>query len=185
MALPFREGETVKKGDVVCRLDAVDLAAALDSAKAQLKSEEARLSGARANYENARLELNRKRELHDTKDIPKAELDTAEAQFASAESGLRVAEFAIDIARANIQRAEKDLNNTVIAAPFDGVITRLDAEIGELVVVGTLNTPGSVFMEIADLSTMLVKARVDEANIAPVKKGQKAVVFVNAIPTRR
>jgi HlyD family secretion protein len=93
---------------------------------------------------------------------------------------MRVSEYSIEIAKANILRAEKDLDNTTITAPFDGVITKLNAEVGELVVVGTLNNPGSVIMEVADLSVMLLKARVDEANIAVVKEGQKARVFFNA-----
>lgn len=185
IALPFRENDFVKKGDVVVRLDARDLAALLDSAKAQLKSEEARLEGTRASYVNASAEWNRRKELHASNDIPKSELDAAEAEYRRAESALRVAEHSIDIARANIVRAEKDLDNTTITSPFDGVITILNAEVGETVVVGTLNNPGSVIMEVADLATMLVKARIDESNIAPVKEGQRARVFINAYPDRK
>ncbi len=183
IALPFRdEGTAVKKGDVLVRLEQQDMAALLDSAKAQLKSEEARLEGARASYINAQAEFNRRKELYATKDISKSDLDTAEEVFLRAESQLRVAEHSIEIARANIIRAEKDLGNTVITAPFDGVITKRNAEEGETVVVGTLNNPGSVIMEVADLSVMVLKARIDEANIAPIRKGQKAKVFINAHP---
>lgn len=180
IALPFRENDEVKKGDVVVRLDARDLAALLDSAKASLKSEEARLEGAKASFANIQLELNRKKELLSTKDVPQSEVDAAQAEFLRAVSNLQVAEHSIEIARSNILRAEKDLGNTTITAEFDGVITKLNAEVGELVVVGTLNSPGSVIMEVADLSTMIVKAKVDEANIAPVHPGQKARVFINA-----
>jgi HlyD family secretion protein len=67
---------------------------------------------------------------------------------------------------------------------MDGVVTALNAEIGETVIVGTTNNPGSVIMEIADLSEMLVKAQIDESNIAPVKVGQQATVFINAYPDR-
>lgn len=180
IALPFRENEAVKKGDVVVRLDGRDLAANLDSAKAQLKSEEARVEGAKAGFANSSAELGRRRELFATKDISKADLDAAEAEYARAEANLRQAQFSIDIARANISRAEKDLGNAVISAPFDGVIVKLNAEVGELVVVGTLNNAGSVIMQIADLSAMLVKAKVDEANVAPVQAGQTSKVFFNA-----
>lgn len=182
IALPFREGQRVKKGDVVVRLEQEDLAALVDSAKAELKSREAQLEGAKAAFAANRLDLNRQRELYSTNDIAKAVLDQTEAEFARAEAQLKSAEFAIEIARANITRAQKDFSNTTIEAPFDGVITRVDADPGELVVVGTLNNPGSVFMEIADLTQMLLKARVDEANIAPVKAGQKATVYVNSFP---
>lgn len=184
IALPFRENDLVKKDDVLVRLDARDLAALLESAKAQLRSEEARLEGARAGLENAQSERLRRQKLSETGDISKSELDQFETDYRRAESTLRVSEHAIEIARANITRAEKDLDNTTITAPFDGVITQLNAEVGELVVVGTLNSPGSVIMEVADLNQMLLKARIDEANIAAVKEGQKAKVFVNAFPDK-
>lgn len=180
VALPFREGAVVKAGDVVCRLDSRDLAAIVSSSEAQLKSEEARLESAKAALANTTVELRRARDLYETKDIPKSELDTAELNESRAQADLGVALQAIEIARANIERARQDLSYTTIVAPFDGVITKLDAEVGELVVVGTLNTPGSVFMEIADLATMLVKARVDEANIAKVEKDQKCSVDIAA-----
>ncbi len=183
IALPFRENEPVKKDDVLVRLDARDLAALVDSAKAQYKSEQARLDGARATLENALSERTRRQKLAQTGDIPKSELDQFETDYRRAESALKVSEHAIEIAMANIQRAEKDLDNTTITAPFDGVITKLNAEVGELVVVGTLNSAGSVIMEVADLNVMLLKARIDEANVAFVKDKQKAKVFVNSFPT--
>lgn len=180
IGLPFRENEIVKMGDVVVRLDARDLVANLDSAKAQLKSEEARVEGSKASFANSSAELGRRRELFATKDISKSDLDAGEADYARAEANLRQAQFSIDIARANISRAEKDLDNAVISAPFDGVIVKLNAEVGELVVVGTLNNAGSVIMQIADLSAMLVKAKVDEANVALVQPEQISKVFFNA-----
>ena len=184
IGLPFRENERVKKGDVLVRLDARDLAALVESAKASLKSEQARLEGSRAAMENALSERNRRQKLAQSGDMSKAELDQFETDYRRAESSLRVSEHAIEIAQANITRAEKDLDNTTITAPFDGVITKLNAEQGELVVVGTLNSPGSVIMEVADLDVMQLKARIDEANIAAVKEGQKAKVFVNAFPEK-
>ncbi len=183
--MPFDENDHVKRGDVVVRLDDRDLKANVDAANASLRQEEARLAGARAGLANSEIELKRVQDLVASKDAPAADLDTARLEYSRAESSLRQVEHAIEIARANIQRAEKDLSNAVIAAPFDGVITARNAEVGETVVVGTLNNPGSVIMEIADLSTMLVKARVDEANIAPIRDGQGALIYINAYPNQR
>ncbi|HYE61748.1 MAG TPA: efflux RND transporter periplasmic adaptor subunit [Phycisphaerales bacterium] len=182
IALPFRENDRVKAGDVLIRLDARDLQALLESAKASLKSEQARYEGARAALENALSERTRRQKLAETGDISKAELDQFETEYRRAESAMRVAEHSIEIAKANILRAEKDLDNTTITAPFDGVVTKLNAEVGETVVVGTLNNPGSIIMEVADLGVMLLKAKIDEANIAFVKEGQKARVYVNSFP---
>lgn len=184
IALPIKENQLVKKDDVVVRLDATEFAALVEGARATVRIEEARLQNAQASLANAVLELGRRRELFASKDVSKAELDAAELQYAQAEASLKSAQSGIENAQANVRRAEKDLSNCVISAPFDGVITKRNAEVGELVLVGTLNNASSVILEIADLSDMLVKARVDEANIAPVKAGQKAKVFLNPFPEK-
>ncbi|MFI4898107.1 MAG: efflux RND transporter periplasmic adaptor subunit [Phycisphaerales bacterium JB059] len=184
IALPFREGDMVKADDVVVRLDPQDLVARLDASKASLKSEQARLTGAEASLINARLNYERLRQLYETGDVTKADLDAAEAQFLGAKSNKQVIEASIEMAQANIEQAQKDLDNTTITSPIDGIITVLNTEVGETAIVGTTNTPGSVIMEIADLSEMLVKAQIDETNIAPVEEGQGATVYINAYDDR-
>ncbi len=183
-ALPFREGERVKKGDVVVRLDSRDLVAALESTQASKKAEEARLEGAKASLARSQSELERQKQLASTGDASKSALEAAESEFRRAKSQVDSSTQNIEIARANIARAQKDLENTEIVAPFDGLVTKLTVEVGELVLVGTFNNAASVIMEIADLDVMLLKARVDEANVAPVKAGQKAKVFINAFRGR-
>lgn len=179
-ALPFREGDRVKKGDVVVRLDSRDLVAALESTQASKKAEEARLDGAKAALARSDSELQRQRKLATTGDASKSALEAAESEFLRSKSQVDSSTQNIEIARANIARAQKDLENCEIVAPFDGLVTKLTVEVGELVLVGTFNNAASVIMEIADLDVMLLKARVDEANVAPVKAGQKAKVFINA-----
>jgi HlyD family secretion protein len=184
LALPFEEGDQVKEGDVVIRLDPQDLVAALDAAKAGLAGQEASLGGADAALINARLSYERLQQLNETGDATKAELDAAEASFLQAQSNKQVLIHQIEQAKAQIERAQKDLDNTTITSPIDGVITALNTEVGETVIVGTTNNPGSIIMEIADLSQMLLKAQVDEANIAPVEVGQDAKIFINAYTDR-
>ncbi len=180
LAVPFREGETVGKDEVILRLDPQNLVAQLDSARASLRSEEARLDGAKADLINARLAYERLQQLVETGDAPQSELDAAEATYLRARSQQKVIEASIQIAQANIDRVEKDLENTVIASPIDGTVIAMNTEVGETVIVGTTNTPGSVVMEIGDLASMIVKAQIDETNIAPVEVGQAATVFINA-----
>lgn len=184
LALPFREGDRVEEGDVVIRLDPQALVAILDSARAGLRGQQARLGGAEARLINARLDFERLRALYETGDVTRAELEGSEANYLQAVSDKEALEHGIEQAQAQITQAEKDLENTTIASPMDGIITALNAEVGETVIVGTTNNPGSVVMEIADLSNMLLKAAVDEANIAPVRVGQEARVFINAYPDR-
>ena len=177
IALPFRAGDQVKAGDVVCRLDAVDMKARVDAAKARLAATQARLGGAEANTIMARAEFGRSKELFDAGDTPRSDLERAEASYLQAVSSLDALKAEILSAEADVVAAQKDLDNAIISSPIDGVMTTLNAEVGELVVVGTLNTPGSVIMEIADLSRMLLKAQVDETNIKPVKPGQRAQIY--------
>lgn len=184
LALPFELNDAVKKDDVLVRLDAEDLLALLNSAKASLMGEQARLEGAQSALQLAKQELERVRKLATTGDRTPADVERAQAEFERATSTMAASQAAIDAAKAQIQRAQKDLDNTVIKSPIDGVITSLDAKVGEVVVIGTLNNPGSVIMEVADLSQMLLKARVDESNIVPVKQGQTAKVFINAYGER-
>ena len=184
IALPFREGERVEKGDVVVRLDPQDLIAGLDSARAGVKRQEASLKGAEAGLINARLQYERLQSLHETGDATKAELDGSEASFLQAQANIAQIEASIEEAQARIEEAQKDLDNVNITSSMTGVVTALNTEVGETVIVGTTNNPGSIIMEIADLSEMLLKASVDETNIAPIEIGQPATVYINAYPDR-
>ncbi len=182
-ALPFREGDEVKAGDVVVRLDADDYVAALESAQASLKGDEARLEGLRAELTNTRQEFERVARLFETKDVSKADLDASQAKLLTDEAAVHASEHNVDASRANVTRAMKNLEYTTIRSPINGVVTRLNLEVGEQV-LGTFNNAGTVIMEIADFSVMLMKARVDEANVAPVKVGQPAKIYLNAYPDR-
>ncbi|MFM9995131.1 MAG: efflux RND transporter periplasmic adaptor subunit [Phycisphaerales bacterium] len=179
VALPFRAGDAIKKGDVLVRLDADDYIAALDSAKAGLKGEEARLAGTRAELIEAGLERDRTRELFDTKDVSKATLDGIEARYARAAANVQAGEHGVEIARANRTRAEKNLEFCTIVSPMDGILTKLNSEVGEQV-LGTFNNIGTIILEVADLGVILMKAKVDEMNIGPVKPGQRARVYLNS-----
>lgn len=180
-ALPFKEGDEVKKGDVVVRLDAEDLIAALEAQKASLKADEARLEGTRAAVKQAKADVDRARDLFEKNVRSKADLESVVSAFDQANSSLMVGEATIEIARANIRRAERDVQNCVIESPIDGTIVKTNNEVGELV-LGTFNNAGQVIMEIADLRVMVMKAEVDESSIAQVKKGQNASIFINAYP---
>ena len=180
--LPFRDGDVVQAGDVVVRLDDKDLRAALDRSEASMRSEQARFESARAEVINAVAEWERLQELLRTNDISKSEFDRAEARKRQAEANLNAAEHAIEVARASVTQARENLRYTEIVSPISGRVTLLNAEEGELVVTGTMNNAGTVILEIADLSEMLVRAQVDETDIAFVRPGQSVRVNINAYP---
>jgi HlyD family secretion protein len=195
---------------VLVRLDAKDLESRLLSAKAnysaqeaQLEVEKARIASQRANLigldaslKQALRDLERQKGLLESQDISpatfdqtqlkvdeqKAQYEAAERTRQAAELNLVVLRHNLDAAGAGVTQAEEALSYTTITSPIDGVVTRINAEVGEVVIFGTMNNPGTVIMEVADLSAMLVVAEVDEADVGKMEVGQKATVHVDAYP---
>jgi HlyD family secretion protein len=198
LEIPFREGATVRKGEVIVKLDDRDLEASLqaqmarrDGERFRLRSEQERLAGPTSQLVNAKAALERQESLFKTGDVSRASLDDAiarvrelEAQIAAAREGLSVIESSLAAAEADIERARELLKKTTISAPIDGQITELNAEPGELVVVGTMNNAGTRILTVADLATVRLKSKVAESDVARVRAGQDATVRVNAYRDR-
>jgi HlyD family secretion protein len=206
--LPFDEGHSVKKGDVLVRFDDKELKAALDSVEARYAAQESEITVAqtritvqqaqidvtRVDYEDAQRDLRRQTQLLATKDVSQSTVDTAQSKvdglkarlmaarqtLAADEAGLIVMRHNLDAARAEIARASDNVSYATIASPIDGTVTKREAEVGELAVMGTMNNAGTVLMEVADLSKMWLVARVDESSITAVKVGQKAKIRMQA-----
>ena len=134
--------------------------------------------------------------MFESKDISKADFDLIKykvdeitAQYESAKYNLEAAErnltvmkHNLDAAEARIEEAKEIFSYTTITSPINGVVTRVNAKVGEMVMTGTMNNPGTVIMEVSDRSKMLVVAQVDEADIGGLEVGQKATVSVQAFP---
>ena len=195
---------------VLVRLDAKDLesqlrlaeanrsaqAAQIEVEKARIASQQATLNGLVESLKQAERNLERKKGLFKSQDISQSTFDQAQsrvdeqkAQYQAAKHSLEAAQltlfvlkYNLEAADAKIVQAKEALNYTTITSPIDGVMTRINAEVGEVVICGTMNNPGTVIMEVADLSKMLVVAQVDEADIGELKIGQQAKVYVQAFP---
>lgn len=206
--LPFKEGQQVKAGDVVIRLDAKEMESRLKSVKAnflaqqaqievtktQIASRKAQIKGTQASLEQAKKDYERQKQLLATGDISQSVYDLARQKFEELESqlqsalfqieaeekGLIVAQHNLEAQKAQIEEAQDALEYTTIRSPIDGVITRINAEVGEMVMTGTMNNPGTVIMIIADLSKMLLVAQVDEADVGKLALGQEASIRVKA-----
>ncbi len=193
---------------VVVRLDSKDLESQLLSAqaaraaqaaqievdKARVAAQKATLTGLEASLKQAERDFLRQKKLLETHDVSEAAYDAAKLAFEdlksqveaarhtlkAAELNLVVLKHNLEAADARIEQAKEALSYTTITSPIDGVVTRLNAEVGELVITGTMNNPGTVIMEIADLSQMVLVAEVDEADVSKLRKGQKAVIGVDA-----
>lgn len=191
--MPVKEGQTVKQGDLLVKInpDLVESAvnraeAALNTSKANLLGARARLAQAKSQFENAKATFNRNDKLYKDKVISQAEFDQAKANFEVAQSEVKAAEESVEAAKYNVKsaeatlsEAEENLGRTSIYSPMSGVITKLNREKGERV-VGTAQMAGTEIMTVADLSVMEVAVEVNENDIVRVDIGDTTEIEVDA-----
>lgn len=177
-SLPVREGERVKKDQLVVKLDSVDFEAQVKSAEARVQRLRSAIESSEADLEKAERDLNLNRALFEKRAINRSAVQDLETLLTKGRSSLAMVKAELREAEAMLAKAKEDLLDTTLRSPIDGVVSRLDAEEGETVVVGTMNQPGTVIMTISDMNTMVVRARVDETDIPLVKPGQPALIHV-------
>ncbi|MDP3720384.1 MAG: efflux RND transporter periplasmic adaptor subunit [Acidobacteriota bacterium] len=208
--LTVKEGDTVKAGQVLARIDPVQAASSADAAAAsvgaleadaraaatQVKAAQAALEEARSREKEAAASLTRAQELQRAGLLPQSEFDkanmagtTAAAQVAAATASFERAQQAqtsaerrITQGRAESTRARDALSKTEITAPIDGVVTRLEVEQGEMVVMGVQNQPGTILMTVSDLSAVNAEVKVAEADVMRLSNGFPATVTLEALP---
>ena len=198
--LTVREGSVVKQGDLIGRLDASDVQAAIaatqagvaqsQAAKAQA---EAALGQARAELANAEVELKRQQTLVAQGFVSSQAVDGAERRLAVARSALATQQAAINAAQAGIAQSQalvrvQQVNqaNTEIRAPFDGVVLVKNANVGDMITPfsSASGTSGAV-VTMADMATLEVEADVSESNVARVKPDQPVEITLDALPDVR
>jgi len=195
---------------LLVQLDSKDLESELHSAEASRNAQEAQIEVEKANTESCRAnitsleatlkqqenDLQRKQELVQSGAVSKsdfeqakfkvdslrADIESAKFKLDAAKENLVVMKHNLDAAQAKIAEANEALSYTSITSPINGVITRLNAKEGEMVMTGTMNNAGTVIMEVSDLSKMLVVAQVDEADVGQIELGQQAVASIQAYP---
>jgi len=167
--LGVEEGDRVKKGQVIARLEDADVAAALQRAKENLRVEEADLKDAKQSLERQRI-------LVKGGFVAQAEFDAAEARYNRVVA-------TIDAAKSAVKEAEVAVENTRIVAPFDGTVLKKNADVGEIVapLAGAASSRAAV-VTIADMSSLEVEADVSEANITRVSSDQSCEIRLDAYP---
>jgi RND family efflux transporter MFP subunit len=163
------EGDQVKRGQVIARLEDEDVTAALRRARADLAAAEAELNDARES-------LKRQKTLLEKDFVAQSEYDAAEARYKRVTASIESARFAV-------REAEVAVDYTRIVAPFDGTVLRKNADIGEIMapLAGAASSRAAV-VTIADLSSLEVDADVAEANITKVKNEQSCEIRLDAYP---
>jgi HlyD family secretion protein len=213
VALSVKEGDAVKAGQVVARIDSVQAAATATGAEAslsaleadaraattQVRAAQATLDEARARAAESSSALERAQQLRAAGLMAAADFDrlvatdgSARAQIASAAASVTRAQEAAGAAerrvaqgRAERARVRDQLSKTEITAPIDGVVTRLDVEVGEMVVIGVQNQPGTILMTISDLSAINAEVKVAEADVMRLANGLPATVTLEALSGQR
>ena len=184
--LGVQEGSRVKAGEVIARLENLDVAAARDSAgaganaaRANLEQGEAELRDAAANYE-------RSKDLFAKKFISEATLDTARARFEKQQATVASLKASIGVAEANARQAGVALEQTLIRAPFDGIVLTKNANVGDIITPfsSAAESKGAV-VNMADMETLEVEADVSEASISKIKVGMPTEIQLDAYPTVR
>jgi len=210
--LYVKEGDRVKKGQMLAQIENVQpeadvnanraaLEAARTDAAAQeaaIRTAQANLESAQANLEHAKYDIDRAEGLYKAQLIAKSDYDVKKMAYDSgvaqvAQAKAQIAQYRaqkdssdrrITQANANLVRSRDVLQKTEYAAPFDGVITNLPVRQGETVVIGIQNAPGSTLMTLADMSVITAEVKVDETDIVNVKLGQAAEVTIDAMPKK-
>ncbi|MBN2244697.1 MAG: efflux RND transporter periplasmic adaptor subunit [Candidatus Aminicenantes bacterium] len=176
------EGQRVKAGDFLLKLESTQYEANADRDRAIIRSYQAELIKAEAILKKDENFYIRQKKLFEEKLISREQLEAAEAQFSVSKAQFESINFQIKQAQASLQSTLDNLEKTVFNSPIEGIITSLRVEEGEIALVGTMNNPGTVLMTIADLSVMEVEVEVDETDVVAVALGQKAAVTVDAFP---
>ncbi|MRR09511.1 efflux RND transporter periplasmic adaptor subunit [bacterium] len=168
--LPVKEGDRVRKGQVLVQIDPANYAA-------QVKQARASLDLAQASMSQSELVFKRNQELFDKGLLSQEGYEQVSTDYRLNRARLTQAEAALD-------QAQDNLDKTTIVSPINGTVVALNVEVGEVVVTGTMNNAGSVIMTVADMSQMEVESQVDESDVRDIALGQPAEVEVDAIPNR-
>jgi HlyD family secretion protein len=196
--LNVEEGDSVKRGQVLARIYADiystqrdQAAAGVSQTQAQVQNTTAQLGALKATLDQAQVTYNRQKQLLDEKVISRAEfeqadqaLKTSQANYNAAVAGIRGTQASVQSARAQLARANKDVNRATLVAPMDGVVSLLAVKKGERV-VGTAQMAGTEMLRVADMNLIEVRVDVGENDIPKVHLGDSAVVEVDAYNKRK
>jgi HlyD family secretion protein len=184
VALPVREGDHVKKGDLLVQIKADTYKASRNSAESSYKSALSSETLARAEMERAEAEFKRNEQLYKNQLVSDSVMLDFKTSYEVAK--LRYTNSIHSVAQAGFSRdkAEEDLSKTTIVAPIDGTVTRLQSQLGERV-LGTSFNKGTEIMTVSDLNQMEARVDIGEVDVVLIKPGQKARLEVDAFRDKK
>ena len=177
--LPIKEGQVVKKGDLLVKINPDLYTSGLNRSVANLSATKSGLTQADASYNEAKANYDRNKTLFGKGIISKSDWDKTVATFEVAKANKQSAYFNVQSASATVNEAKDNLGRTTIYAPADGTISVLNVELGERV-LGTQQMAGTEILRVANLNNMEVEVDVNENDIVKIKVGDEAKVEVDA-----
>ncbi len=184
--LSVEEGDRVKTGQVIARLEGEDVEAAKEQAEANLKASGYNLEQAKAELKDATLSFRRNKELVAKGFVAQSDYDSAEARYKKDIAAVEAAEAAVKTAKAALKGAKVAIEYTLIRAPFDAVVLTKDADVGDIVTpLGAAANAKASVVTIADMGSLEVETDVSESNIHQVRIGQACEIQLDAIPDER
>jgi len=178
--LLIKEGERVRRGQVLARIDSTRIAAGERQSAAALEGAKADLVRAEADLQVSRLAFERTKKMHQDKLVSDQAFDQADAEMKMKSAAVEAQKKRITQGEAMLASNRDDLEKTTVVAPMDGIVTSLQKEEGETV-IGAQSFSPTVIMTVADLSVMEVEVMVDETDIRNIRLGQGADVRVDAL----
>jgi HlyD family secretion protein len=179
IALPIKEGQVVRKGELLVKINPDLYTSGYNRTVAGLSQTKAGLGQADAAFKEAQGNYNRNKTLYDKGIISRAEWERAESSFENAKAAKQSAYYNVQSASATVNEAKDNLGRTTIYAPADGTISMLNVELGERV-LGTQQMTGTEIMRVANFNNMEVEVDVNENDIVKINVGDEAKVEVDA-----
>ena len=182
--MPVQEGDFVRKGQILVKLDTATYAAAVQQAQAGVASAQANVNQARANLDQARSTFARDSVVRATNaNLLSVEVyEQARTAREVAAANLDASERSVDQASANLKNAMDQLSKTTIVSPLTGQVTLLAVKEGEVAVPGTFSRSTGLLMTVSDMSVIEARVDVDETDVVRVKLGDSAQVSIDAFP---
>jgi len=177
--LPIKEGQQVKKGDLLVSINPDLVQARLTQSQAGLQNVKAQLTQAEAGLSNSKLNYERNKALYEKGVISRAEWERVLTDYEVAQANVKSAYYNVQSAQSSVKQSRDNLSRTLIVAPRDGTISKLSVELGERV-VGTAQMAGTEIVRVANLNNMEVEVDVNETDIVKVNVGDSTVIEVDA-----
>jgi len=182
--LGVKEGDVVKKGHVLARVKPDIIESQLEQLQAATNSARTEIDVAKAELERSKLDLARIKELYAKEFSTKQQLDQANASFSQAQARLESSEQRFYQTQASLNEVKRNKDRTTIFSPIDGVITRMNVEIGEKI-LGTAQFQGTEMMIVSNLEEMNAVVDVDENDVVKIDLGDTTHVEIDAFPNRK